>query len=160
MFVWHYAPWEYLRAIVAYGALMPSNAAAEREFPLLWFSARQDWEPTATKLLRTSNGIRSMTLAEQKAKFGCVRFGLPADDSRLVSWPEACKLARTGLKKRRQMEAAGRRQGASPDDWFACAGEVSLTGLRFQAMLDDWCDACADEMVDVWQRCKSEGGNR
>ncbi|MDO8715113.1 MAG: hypothetical protein Q7K13_11695 [Polynucleobacter sp.] len=42
--LWHYAPWVYLRQIVAAGSLHPCNALAPMEKALLWFSANQHWE--------------------------------------------------------------------------------------------------------------------
>ena len=47
-YVWHYAPWSYLVRMVEFGALRPGNASATNEVPMLWFSANQKWEPTAT----------------------------------------------------------------------------------------------------------------
>ena len=96
--VYHYAPWAYLPSMVEAGCLRPSNAGAEGEAALLWFSAHQHWEPTATKLLMRRDGAsRLMTFAEQLASFGCIRFRLAADDPRLMTWKAACAVAGTCL---------------------------------------------------------------
>jgi hypothetical protein len=75
---YHYAPWEYLSKIVATGKLIPSNAGgSSNEAALLWFSANQKWEPTATKVFRSNSGaFRRMKFHEQEVSFGCIRFGI------------------------------------------------------------------------------------
>jgi hypothetical protein len=55
--LWHYAPWFYLQHMVDSGDLRPSNAGAPDLTPTLWFSANQNWEPTATKLLPDASSL-------------------------------------------------------------------------------------------------------
>lgn len=130
----HYAPCNYLPRIVASGFLQPfaDNIAVGRELPLLWFSANQKWEPTATKALGSVGGsIRSMTMDEQLERIGCCRFSIPANDTRLMPWVKACRFAGIGYTAQRKMEAVGRRRGARPTDWFAVAEAVPLSELAF-----------------------------
>ena len=83
--VWHYAPWVYLPSMVESGVLRVSNDGFAGEKPLLWFSTNQKWEATATKVVRTDTGaLRFLTFKEQEQELGCIRFGLTADDSRLL----------------------------------------------------------------------------
>ena len=154
--VFHYAPWSYLPKIVTSGALQPSNAAANGEKPMLWFSAHQRWEPTATKMLRLSNGAyRQMTLQEQSDRYGCIRFGLPAADPRLLDWGRTCALAGTSRKVRRNLELAGKKRGANPQQWFATAQPVSLTELELEVFVEDaWGPADPAEMAEVWTRLR------
>lgn len=147
---WHYAPWARLDQIVQDGYLRPSNTGAENETPLLWFSARQDWEPTASKLAGNATSLWRMTLQEQRDSIGCIRFGLRHNHPRLLPWAAACKLAGTSFTSRRKLEAVGKRIGGSPSDWFAMEGVIPLTELRFQVLLDRWHDARPVEMVEVW----------
>jgi hypothetical protein len=148
--VWHYAPWAYLSEIVTVGALVPTNEDAEGEQPMVWFSARQDWEPSSAAFVSVDNSTRAMTLHEQQARLGCIRFGLPGDDARLLPWTTACRVARMSLTKRRKKEAAGRRLGANPADWFAVGEAIPLVGLRFQVLVDRWGDADVSEAARLW----------
>ena len=83
--LWHYAPAAYLERITNSGCLRPSNPWAPNELPLLWFSANQFWEPTATKMICDTNGrLRPLTYSEMK-QIGIVRFGISASDPRLMA---------------------------------------------------------------------------
>lgn len=145
----HYAPLNYLQRIVESGCLLPSNAGgADDETPLLWFSKNQTWEPTATKSLMTPSGVKRLTFKEQRELFGCIRFGLPRNDKRLIDWKRACKVASIGKKERLSLESAGRDQGANPSDWFATVEPIQLTELRFQVLTDSWHDADAMDYLN------------
>ena len=159
--VWHYAPWAYLGQIVDSGFIKGSNAGAPTELPMLWFSANQQWEPTATKMWVSPNGQRvAMSFSQQNQSAGCIRFGLPSDDPRLMNWKDACTKAGTPRADRRGMEAMGKKKGANPAHWFATAVNVPLDELRFQIYLKkQWMDAeCSKEMADVWAKAGSTAG--
>ena len=150
--LWHYAPWEYLGEIITSGCLKVSNAGASRERPLLWFSTNQHWEPTATKFLRTAEGLVKLTFDEQAAYYGCIRFGLMDPDTRLLHWRDACRAAGTPRQLRRKLERAGTELGANPSHWFAVATNVPLGDLLFQVWLGEmgWRNANAAEMASIW----------
>ena len=152
MKVWHYAPWAYLPSMVESGALRGSNAGAAGENPMLWFSANQQWEPTAAKAVRNNAGlITQMTFQQQVTRVGCIRFGLPAADVRLLNWKQACAAANTPKESRRAMEKVGKKQGSNPDHWFATVSGVSLSELHFQVWLNGWKDATSpQDMAAVW----------
>ena len=140
--VWHYAPWTYLPAIIESGFLKGSNAGAADESPMLWFSANQKWEPTATKMIRNGAGaISTMTFEQQVKLLGCIRFGLDANDYRLLNWKDACNFAGTPRESRRSLERVGKKSGADPAHWFAVASEISLSELHFQVWEGGWRDA-------------------
>lgn len=154
MKVWHYAPWSRLGAIVASGHLRPSNAGGqEDEVPLLWFSANQWWEHTATKMIALPDGrTRSLSFSEQQEFCGCIRFGLSGNDLRLLNWKKACGIAAIGRDERRALERAGRKCGAEPKEWFATSAPVGLNELQFMVLLRGaWYPAVASEMIDVWE---------
>jgi hypothetical protein len=149
--VWHYAPWAYLPAMVEYGALKGSNAGAQNEVAMLWFSANQQWEPTATKLISVAGGWVQMSFEQQAQRFGCVRFGMAADDFRLLDWASACKVAGTQREHRRALERAGKKQGAKPAHWFATIADVPLSELHFQVWANRWCNATSlQDMSESW----------
>ncbi|WP_147406522.1 hypothetical protein [Pseudomonas reidholzensis] len=122
----------HLPLILASRALLPSNAGAENEPPLLWFSKAQFWEKTATKMVQGEHGLRLLTFSEQLAKFGCVRFSLASDDPRLMNWVSACRYAGITSTVRRKLETEGKKRGGSPIDWFAISGAIQLTEVRLQ----------------------------
>ncbi|WP_139202100.1 hypothetical protein [Pseudomonas sp. NFACC25] len=122
----------HLPLILVSEALLPSNAGAENEPPLLWFSKAQLWEKTATKIEHMGVGLRALTFAEQLVKHGCVRFSLPGDDPRLMNWVDACKYAGITSTARRKLEKAGKKMGGSPIDWYAISGGIPLTELKLQ----------------------------
>jgi hypothetical protein len=149
--VHHYAPCSYLPRIAKSGVLRPSNAKADSEKPLLWFSANQRWEPTATKMWADKSGnIVRLSLEQQLELVGCCRFTLTADDSRLMPWAIACKFAGTSFTNKRKMEAAGLRLGARPLDWLAIDGEIPLTELGFSVF-----DGRAWHPADIAETAKS-----
>src|SRR5690606_8416175 len=99
---WHYATAHYLAEHSAAGARVGPSSGAADDPPMLWFSANQKWEPTATKAVCDSNGnIRSLTFEQQVKLCGCIRFGISADDARLLKWREACSFAGTPKLLRR-----------------------------------------------------------
>lgn len=145
----HYAPWSRLPAIVQSGELRCSNAGAPDELPLLWFSANQYWESTATKLLINARGeLRRLSFPEMQVRFGCVRFALGADDPRLLDWQDACRYAGTPRTTQRSLEEAGRRMGGNPTHWLAVTAPLSVAGLPFQVLVDNsWGVADPAEMA-------------
>jgi hypothetical protein len=144
--IWHYAPWAYLPAMVKSGALRGSSAGAAGEALMLWFSANQQWEPNATKMLKKNSGqVVQMTFKQQVAQFGCIRFGIAADDYRLLNWKDACAAAGTPRESRRVLEKVGKKAGAGPAHWFATAATIPLAELNFQVWLDGWKDATSPQ---------------
>lgn len=134
--VFHYAPLLYLPRILRSGYLQPSNAGATKERPLLWFSTRQDWEPTATKAIwHPKEGFKQLTFAQQAETFGCIRFALPAEDKRLMHWADACKMAGIPAESQAALELLGRRRGADPAHWLAVHEAVMLSEVE----------------IDIWQ---------
>ena len=130
---YHYSALVTLPQIDASGYLRPSNAGgAADETPLLWFSKNQRWEPTATKLVMTSSGPVKLTLAEQLEQFGCIRFGLPFDDPRMMDWRKACKVASISTAERKSLETVGKQDGALPSDWFAVKEIIYLNEVSFE----------------------------
>lgn len=149
--VWHYATWASLPQIAAAGELMPRDDRGEGERPMVWFSANQQREPSATKWVRLDDGrARRLTPGEQAERFGSVRFGMSADDSRLLRWNDACRAAGITFTHRRKLEAAGRILGANPSYWFGVAQAVALIGLRFQVLGEQWGEADISEAARAW----------
>lgn len=135
--LWHYAPAQYIPAIEQTGALTCSNAGAPGEAPLLWFSANQIWEPTASKI---DGRNHSWLTHKQMQDRGIVRFGVEATDPRLLTWKVACSYAGTPRELRRGMERVGIKKGANPDHWFASPVPISIDELHLQFWRAGWHD--------------------
>jgi len=145
--LFHYAPESYLSKILRSGELLPSNSGAPHERKMLWFSANQSWEPTATKLTMIEGRLNAQSFQEQYERQGCIRFALPSGDNRLMGWRSACRAARTTSRQRQALEESGISQGATPSDWFATTDSIPLAQLRLQVLLGDfgWQDWPADQ---------------
>jgi hypothetical protein len=153
MNVWHYTAWSRLSDIVDSGELRPSNTGAPGEHPLLWFSANQNWEPTATKMIFDSSGrVRQLSFQQQAELLGCIRLGIPVDDARLLEWKEACNAAGTPRSVRRALESAGRKRGGNPVHWFGSLVSMPITDLRLQAWTDGaWHSGDPSGMATLWK---------
>jgi hypothetical protein len=118
---------------------------------MLWFSAHQKWEPTATKLMGTPQGAVQLTFKQQVERFGAIRFGLAANDSRLMNWSASCATAGIATNKRLELEARGRMKGANPGQWFATTSDILLSALHFQVWANGWCNATnPQDMAAAW----------
>lgn len=152
--VWHYAPWAYLPAIVESGVLRGSNAGADGEHPMLWFSANQQCEPTAVKMMHMQGKLVQLTFEQQVNAFGFVRFGLPDSDCRLLNWKESCTFAGTPRETRRTLEKVGKGRGGNPAHWFAVSSEICLKELCFQVWINEQWNPTSgeiEEYVEVWR---------
>ncbi len=135
--VWHYTPWSYLPKIVDSGHLRPANAGAPTERPLLWFSSRKDFEPTALKAFQSNDGRpQQLTFEEQVSLVGCVRFGLPQGDTRLMPWVVACKEGGISITQKRVMEKRGKQIKSSSGNWFATSISVPLEEMEFHVFIN------------------------
>lgn len=150
--VHHYAPCVHLPRIYQSGVLRPSNAGAPNEKPLLWFSANQRWEPTATKMIADASGKPVLLTFEQQLELlGCCRFSLPANDSRLLKWAEARRAAGMGYTVKRKLEEIGRKRGGNPLDWFAVAESIDVASLTFSVFENErWVPASLPEQAEKW----------
>ena len=94
-----------------------------------WFSLRQDYEPTAFKLLADKNGaiVRTATL-DDMLEMGMGRIGVKADAPFLLTWADfkkRCISFGCLAKSLRSYEITARRQGANPDLFRVSLGSVN-----------------------------------
>ena len=147
-YLWHYSALPRLAAIMDSGFLKPGNVYAPGETPMLWFSANQHWENTATKMVKGPSGLlMPLTFQQQAKRFGCIRFGLPWDDLRILPWKAACSVAGTPREVRRSLEASGKKIGGKSEDWFATSVTIGLEELHFQVWRDGWFDELISDCV-------------
>lgn len=133
--VWHYTVGVKLSFIRLTGALLPASSEHDslRERPVLWFSRRQNWEPTATKLIGSDKGaVYRPSVAELHQMMGLYRFGLHAQDPRLVPWGRLPKLAGISFSDAKRMAKNAEQLGAAPFDWLGSLVEVPVEDCAFQ----------------------------
>lgn len=134
---WHYTTGQSFALIVRSGRILPTavNVPAH-EHPAVWFSVRQSYEPTATKMMWLGGRLRELTVGETfRAGAGLYRFGRPAET--LVPYHairEALNIRRVTWKA---LIAFARRQGSDPGQWFA-----SLEPVPLELCVVERLDAC------------------
>jgi hypothetical protein len=134
----HYTTLTLLPQILNSGHLLP-HMDGRVEKSVVWFSSDSFWEPTATKPCRTDNALVSLKFWEYRDLFGCIRFALPADDSRLLTWREVCQQAGLSRVERRKLEAAARKQGGDPKQWFAVPAAIPLADMSLEILsINEW----------------------
>lgn len=136
--VYHYSALTRLPQMLNSGHLLPI-INGHVEVPLVWFSAHTFWEPTATKPCRTDNALVSLKFWEYRDLFGCIRFALPADDSRLLTWRDVCEQAGLSRVDRRKLEADARKRGGDPKQWFAVPAAIPLADMSLEILsINEW----------------------
>lgn len=142
---WHYTTGECFLRIVEMGMLIPTGiGSTPPERPVLWFSKRSDFEPTAIKAVSHLGEVRQVSLQEMyEMGRGLVRFGYPT--GRLLPWIKLREKAKIPAQLWGPLERAARRQGGNPDDWWG-----TTKGLHVDSLVVD----VMDESM-AWQRVRS-----
>lgn len=130
--VWHYAPWTALQAIAQTGCLKVNKTTAADKASLLWFSKNQEWEATATKRIETPHGVLQLTHEQHIELLGRARFGLPANDPRLLDFGGAMNAVGADRHGRMTAESLAQFNGGDTKQWFATTTPVPLGALTFQ----------------------------
>ena len=130
---WHYTTGQKLNGILTSGEIRPSTAHLDAgEQPVVWFSSRPIWEPTATKCF-VSGKLGQLITAQ--AQGGLVRIAVPASTAPYTfqhihviagTTPETC----VGLI------LAGLEMGADPNDWWFTPQSVSAVLFRAIELYD------------------------
>jgi len=133
--LWHYTTAHKLGAILASGAIIPATAAIDPgESPVVWFSSRPTWEPTATKCPAPGRLGQILTAAAQG---GLVRIAVRPEIApyRFAHLPI---VAGTQPSTCVRLCVAGIEMGGDPDDWhFATtpvrrADWIAIDRYRFE----------------------------
>jgi hypothetical protein len=112
--LWHYTTRQKLEQILASGGIQPSTAKLEPgEKPVVWFSSRPTWEPTATKCPLTGKLGQIVTAAAQG---GLARIAVPAHTAP-YAFPQLPLMAGTSPQACIGLLLAGLELGADPDHW-------------------------------------------
>lgn len=129
-YCWHYTTGEKFKAIVDSGYIYEDNKVTSVHIQgmvgAVWFTTRQDWEPTANKAIVYHDGsMRSLSKKETCTHGGgLVRFGVSKDMGSLKSWHQwklQCSCNKKILKK---MGRHARRQGSDTSTYRAFFGDL------------------------------------
>lgn len=130
--VWHYTVGQLFAPILDDGWLRPATAVVVApEKPILWFSGNQDWEETANKLVGLPDGSFRYGSRETTRELGggLVRFGYRRD--RLHPWPKIARKAHMTAKTMAGLEAAARKAGSSPAEWYGTTRPIPLAQIKW-----------------------------
>ena len=131
--LWHYTTCQKLDQILASGEIKPSTACLDvNEKPVVWFSARPTWEPTATKC---SVPGKLGQLITAHAQGGLARIAVSSHVSP-YSIEQLHLVARTSLQTCAGLILAGLEMGGDPHDWFFTPDSVPLSLFRAIELYD------------------------
>ncbi len=112
--LWHYTTRQQLNQILVSGVIQPSTAKLEPgEKPVVWFSSRPTWEPTATKCPLTGKIGQLVTAAAQG---GLARIAV-SPNTAPYGFPQLPLMAGTSPRECIGLLLAGLELGADPDHW-------------------------------------------
>lgn len=119
--LWHYTTGDCLKRIIRDGEIRPATGLVpDGERPIVWFSRREDWEPTATKTLRGLDGTtRQATMDEmEQLGGGLARIGV-LPDTAPYEWLRLKRLSGMSGGQARRLEKAAleNRRRSCPADW-------------------------------------------
>lgn len=135
-YFWHYTVGAKMRLIESSGVLKPAVAFVPAgEIPVVWFSSRQVWEPTANKMVALGNGqLVVLNFSETTSQLGGgFRFGLPAHQ--LLPWRHLRNAARISAATQAQLTQSARRQGADPSSWAGALEAVPVAACRIERLV-------------------------
>lgn len=113
--LWHYTTMNCLSGIIRDGVIRPATAGVPgNERPIVWFSRRPTWEPTATKAIVRSGMIRRATLEEMGV---LARIGV-APEVASFNWDQLRRQSGMRSGDARRLERAAIDQASFPGDWY------------------------------------------
>ena len=135
---WHYTIGVLLAEIESSGVIRPATEFVDkRERPVVWFTTRDTFEPTAVKMLRRPDGTLRSLSVEETERLGRGLFRIGVDPGGLLTWNEWRKRSRVRPVMADALEKVARDQGSDVTEWLVSFKPVP---------------APAWEAVEVWYR--------
>jgi hypothetical protein len=138
---WHYTVGARAADILRDGFIRAATEGVPAgELPIVWFSTRQVWEPTATKGYVIDGVRREATMREMiEDGDGLWRFGIPV--SGLLAWGPLQQAAGMTRETARRLARAAQRQGADQFFWYGTLAPVAVDRCAIQCIVtlgDEW----------------------
>ena len=156
MIVWHYTTGLNMVGILDDMCLHPEHRQLGKgERGAVWFSSREDWEPTATKALgEKASGMAVQMDLERMERMcrGLFRIGVDRDKTAPISWARWKRLSGCPALLASCLEQVGREQGGNPVDWWCTFKPVPVEAWRLTEMRapdGDWVPWVPEEFLDV-----------
>jgi hypothetical protein len=132
---WHYTIGKHAPSIMDDGVIRCATGYVPiGETPVVWFSLRQYWEPTANKGGTRDGVIVTLSARETWQRGGGGwRFGVAATE--LLPYRDLKRAANICPDTVRGLERAGRKMGADPALWYGSLAPVETSRCIIQ-MLD------------------------
>ncbi|MGH3626908.1 MAG: hypothetical protein ACRET2_02630 [Steroidobacteraceae bacterium] len=136
MMAWHYTVGKHAENIRRDGFIRPATLHVRPpEKPIVWFSTRQDWEPTATPAWERNYNMMTVPMMMELAG-GLWRFGM--DSAEFLPWGRLKEAARIPKKVLRGLEKAAR---GDPYCWYGSLEPVAIARCQVECRLtedSDW----------------------
>jgi len=131
---WHYTIGHRADSIIKDGFIrVATRFVPDGETPVVWFSQRQHWEPTANKG-GMRNGVRVGLSARETWQHGGGgwRFGIAV--SELLSYRDLKRAANIAPGTARGLERSARQMGADPALWYGSLAPVEVSRCIVQVL--------------------------
>ena len=156
--VWHYSKGVYLERIMSSGVLRQTGVfGLSPERPVVWFSTRQDWEPSS------SIGIdgHRVSMRENHENVGLVRFGVDLGLVQLHDFAAYVRLSGVSQGEARGLVTSAReRPRANPGDWLVSFQPVPREKWVAVQVWDgkrwtDWSEATSEKLYEHFRVLRS-----
>jgi hypothetical protein len=141
--LWHYTLGTTLLRIVADKRIRRARVGlAKGERPAVWFTRRNEWEPTATKgLMSAKTGEVTMATREvmEEAGGALIRIEVPATVGR-HTWADHRRVGQVDPRIADALEKDATERGSDPAEWRVSYHDVPWTAiLSIEALVgDEW----------------------
>jgi hypothetical protein len=124
---WHYTLARTVIMVLADGVIRRADRfVGKSERKAVWFSCREQWEPTATKTLAAPAGMRPATIAEMvQLGGGLARLEVSEAIAR-HTWADHRRIGGADPRVLDALEKAAREHGADPVDWRVSYHDVPI----------------------------------
>jgi hypothetical protein len=141
LLAWHYTVGVKASDILRDGFIRGATGDVPTgERPIVWFSTRQIWEPTATKGKMVADLQSETTMSELiEEGHGLWRFGVPKID--LLAWKSLQREAAMSRDTARALARAAHKFGANANFWYGAVEPVAVNRCEIQCILargDGW----------------------
>lgn len=140
--VWHYTVGALMDPIRAAGELAcATENVPPGEKPVLWFSARQHWEPTANKGFTGSDGVQRLLSFEETIAYGKggYRFGVAPEG--LIPWRLIPEQSGMSDQMKLGLVRSAKSVGADPSFWYGSMTPIPISNCVVQRLNgDEWID--------------------